>query len=126
MGEQRWAKMYNCNFIGVVETDQRHGAADFAKEKESAPDDLKHLLGDVEYIDYDRRGYKEKAMVTELLRRFSHGRVKKKARSLTDLLAEAAAAAAAVSAAVPEAESEAAAAAGDPRRSSCSDKRISF
>jgi hypothetical protein len=67
--EQRWAKQYNCNLIGVVETDSRHCPADFAKEKERAPVDLKHLLDDVEFIDFQRRGYMEKAMIDEILRR---------------------------------------------------------
>ena len=67
--EQRWAKQYNCNLIGVVETDSRHCPADFAKEKERAPVDLKHLLDDVEFIDFERRAYKEKAMIEEILRR---------------------------------------------------------
>ena len=39
------------------------------KEKERAPSDLKHLLDDVEFIDYERRDYKAKAMVDELIRR---------------------------------------------------------
>ena len=50
--EQRWAKMYGCNFVGVVETDTRHKAADFATEKARAPDDLAHLLDGVEFIGY--------------------------------------------------------------------------
>ena len=68
--EQRWAKQYGCKLIGVVEKDDRHSPADFGKEKERAPADLKHLLDDVEFIDYDRRNYKADAMVTELLQRF--------------------------------------------------------
>eukprot|EP01045_Picozoa_sp_COSAG04_P018856 COSAG04_NODE_1779_length_5595_cov_1.888464_4_plen_1114_part_00 len=67
--EQRWAKQYGCNLIGVVEKDDRHGKADFGKEKERAPSDLKHLLDEVEFIDYERRDYKAKAMVDELVRR---------------------------------------------------------
>ena len=42
--EQRWGKLYGCNFVGVVEKDFRHNPADFGKEKERAPADLKHLL----------------------------------------------------------------------------------
>ena len=55
--------------IGVVEKDDRHGKADFAKEKRSAPADLKHLLADVEFIEYRRRDFEAKAMVDEILRR---------------------------------------------------------
>jgi hypothetical protein len=39
--EQRWGKLYDCKFVGVVEQDPRHGTADFAKEKLLAPPDLK-------------------------------------------------------------------------------------
>jgi hypothetical protein len=67
--EQRWAKLYSCNLIGVVEKDSRHSPADFGKEKERAPVDLKHLLDDVEFLDYRRRGYEEKGMVDEIIRR---------------------------------------------------------
>ena len=47
--EQRWGKQYGCNFVGVMETDKRHSPADVGKEKASAPEDLKHLLDDVEF-----------------------------------------------------------------------------
>ena len=33
--EQRWAKQYNCNLIGIKEEDERHGAADFGEEIET-------------------------------------------------------------------------------------------
>ena len=55
--EQRWAKEYGCNLIGVKEEDARHGVADFATEIESAPADLKHIFNDVEFIPLRRRGY---------------------------------------------------------------------
>jgi hypothetical protein len=67
--EQRWAKLYGCNVIGVVENDERHGKADWAEETESAPADLKHLLQDIEFISYERRDYLAAAMRDELLRR---------------------------------------------------------
>jgi hypothetical protein len=67
--EQRWGQLYGCNFVGVVEKDSRHGAADFATEKERAPADLKHLLDEVEFIEYRRRDFEAKAMVEELVRR---------------------------------------------------------
>jgi len=69
--EQRWAKQYECHLIGVKEEDERHGVPDFAAEKASAPKDLQHLLNDVEFIAFRRRGYEEKAMVQEILRRGS-------------------------------------------------------
>eukprot|EP01047_Picozoa_sp_COSAG01_P002170 COSAG01_NODE_56_length_31088_cov_39.354771_6_plen_516_part_00 len=67
--EQRWAKLYSCNFVGVVEKDKRHGPADFAAEKSIAPADLAHILDDVEFIEYRRRDFEVKAMITELMRR---------------------------------------------------------
>ena len=67
--EQRWGKLYGCRFIGVVEKDSRHGAADFGKEKDRAPADLKYLMDDVEFIEYRRRDFEAKAMVAELMRR---------------------------------------------------------
>ena len=53
--EQRWAKQYGCELVGVVERDERHGKASFAKEKADAPADLKHLLDDIEFEPYMRR-----------------------------------------------------------------------
>ena len=79
--EQRWGKLYGCGFVGVVEKDSRHCPADFGKEEERAPADLKHLFKDVEFVPYDRRGYQFKALIEELLRRF------KRARPLVDLSA---------------------------------------
>lgn len=67
--EQRWGILYGCKFLGVVEKDTRHNPADFAKEKRRAPADLKHLLDEVEFIEYRRRDFEANAMVAELLRR---------------------------------------------------------
>lgn len=67
--EQRWGKLYGCNMVGVVEKDSRHSPADFGKEKERAPADLKHLLDEVEFIEYRRRDFEAAVMVQELLRR---------------------------------------------------------
>eukprot|EP01043_Picozoa_sp_COSAG02_P056945 COSAG02_NODE_6834_length_3337_cov_28.082149_3_plen_490_part_00 len=67
--EQRWAKQYGCNLIGVVENDPRHSPADFGKEKERAPADLKHILDEVEFLTYTRRGYEVEAMISEIQRR---------------------------------------------------------
>eukprot|EP01045_Picozoa_sp_COSAG04_P027892 COSAG04_NODE_4189_length_2244_cov_22.203730_1_plen_434_part_00 len=67
--EMRWAKMYNCGLVGVHEADNRHGAANFRTEKQRAPVDLEHLLDDVEFIEYRRRGYEADAMIVELIRR---------------------------------------------------------
>jgi hypothetical protein len=67
--EQRWAKQYGCTLIGVVEKDSRHSPADFGKEKERAPIDLKHMLDDVEFLDYERRDYKARSMIEEIIRR---------------------------------------------------------
>ena len=61
--EQRWGIKYNCNFVGVVETDERHGKGDFAVEKEAAPEDLKHLFDTVEFETFQRREHLVEAMV---------------------------------------------------------------
>ena len=67
--EQRWAQAYGCTFIGVKEDDARHGAVDLVKEKESAPQDLRHIVDSVEFITYRRRAWERQAMVDEIERR---------------------------------------------------------
>ena len=67
--EMRWAKQYGCHFLGVIENDKRHGEANIVHEKISAPDDLKHLLDDIEFIANQRRDFLVAAMVEELERR---------------------------------------------------------
>jgi hypothetical protein len=67
--EQRWGKLYGCSFIGVVEQDPRHSPADFTKEKDHAPDDLKHLLDEIEFICYRRKDFEQEAMIKELVYR---------------------------------------------------------
>ncbi len=67
--EQRWAKAYGCNFVGVIEVDNRHNAANILEEKENAPSDLKCILDEVEFIPFRRRDYEEATMVEELLKR---------------------------------------------------------
>jgi hypothetical protein len=71
--ELRWAKLYGCKLIGVVEKDTRHCPADFGLEARRAPTDLKHVLADVEFIEYQRRDFLEKAMIQELLLRAASG-----------------------------------------------------
>jgi hypothetical protein len=53
--ELRWAKLYGCTIIGVVEKDARHGAVDFGREMQLAPSDLQHIFADVEFVEYQRR-----------------------------------------------------------------------
>ena len=53
--ELRWAKLYGCTIIGVVEKDARHGAVDFGREVQLAPSDLKDICADVEFIECVRR-----------------------------------------------------------------------
>ena len=65
----RWAKLYGCGLVGVNEDDSRHGAADFDTERQRAPADLEHLLDDVEFVEYRRRGFYAEAMIMELIRR---------------------------------------------------------
>ena len=68
--ELRWAKLYSCALAGLVEKDTRHGPADFGLEMHRAPADLKHVLADVEFLEYQRRSFLAKAMLEELFRRF--------------------------------------------------------
>ncbi len=67
--EQRWGIQYGCNFVGVVEKDDRHDPADFAIERERAPEDLKHLLEEIEFETYQRREHLVQAMISEILKR---------------------------------------------------------
>eukprot|EP01043_Picozoa_sp_COSAG02_P048071 COSAG02_NODE_4682_length_5102_cov_11.871277_1_plen_1610_part_10 len=67
--EQRWAIKYGCKFVGIVEKDERHGKADFGAEKQKAPEDLKHLLDEVEFLDYQRREFQLQALIEEIMRR---------------------------------------------------------
>ena len=67
--EMRWAKSYGCRFLGVMEHDEQHGRANIDAERAVAPDDLKHLLQDVEFITNQRRSFLVTAMVDELERR---------------------------------------------------------
>ncbi len=70
--EQRWGRLYKCNFIGVVEFDERHGGTEngpnriFDQEKASAPDDLKYLFDAIEFIKYERRRGQREAMIERL------------------------------------------------------------
>ena len=56
--------------------DTRHGPADFGLEMHRALADLKHVLADVEFLEYQRRSFFKKlrpmakAMLEELFRRF--------------------------------------------------------
>ena len=47
--ELRWAILYGCKIVGVVEKDARHGAVDFGREAKLAPADLKHVFAEVEF-----------------------------------------------------------------------------
>jgi hypothetical protein len=67
--ELRWAKLYDCVLVGVVEKDSRHGPADFGLEARRAPADLKHVLNDVKFVEYRRRGFEAEAMLAEIVRR---------------------------------------------------------
>ena len=74
--EQRWAKQYNCNFVGVVEQDDRHGGGKdkdgvdiFVRESAKAPKDLRDLFDSVEFEPYQRRAHLAKAMVAQILTR---------------------------------------------------------
>ena len=67
--EQRWAKQYGCTLLGVKEDDVRHGKANFADEKAAAPEDLKHLLDNIEFEPYQRREQYVKPFIDTLLGR---------------------------------------------------------
>ena len=64
--ELRWAKLYGCKLVGVVEKDDRHSPADFGLEARRAPADLKHVLADVEFLEYQRRDFLADAMVAKI------------------------------------------------------------
>jgi hypothetical protein len=49
--------------ILVHETDARHGAFDFGKEKAETPMDLHHLFDDIESIPFRRKSYERSAML---------------------------------------------------------------
>ena len=51
------------------EEDSRHNKADFDEERATAPDDLVHLLDDIEFMAYRRREYEARGMIDEILRR---------------------------------------------------------
>ena len=65
--ELRWAQIYGCKIIGVVEEDDRHGKVDFAKERACAPEDLEHLLDDIEFESYQRRAHLRRAMLKKII-----------------------------------------------------------
>ena len=50
----------------MVEKDDKHNPADFGLEARRAPADLKHVLADVEFLEYQRRDYLEAAMVAKV------------------------------------------------------------
>jgi len=76
--EQRWAKKYGLGFIGVMETDARHGQVDLSKEELRAPSDLRHLVsGDIEFLKYERRAHQAQAMVQEIIERLRDGKAPK-------------------------------------------------
>eukprot|EP01043_Picozoa_sp_COSAG02_P121338 COSAG02_NODE_58166_length_278_cov_0.703911_1_plen_92_part_11 len=64
--EQRWGIKYGCNFVGIMEKDERHGKPDIGTEKHKAPKDLKHLLDEVEFLDYQRREFQLQALIEEV------------------------------------------------------------
>eukprot|EP01047_Picozoa_sp_COSAG01_P006058 COSAG01_NODE_215_length_21709_cov_141.101217_35_plen_166_part_00 len=51
-----------------MEKDSCHSPADFGKEKKRAPEDLKHWFDGVEFLDYEQREYKAKAMLEEIMK----------------------------------------------------------
>merc|ERR1712187_585991 len=67
--EQRWAIQYNCNIVGVMEIDPRHGKVDINKERAKAPKDLVHLLTEIEFMEYMRREFLLKALIDEICER---------------------------------------------------------
>eukprot|EP01043_Picozoa_sp_COSAG02_P016591 COSAG02_NODE_734_length_17948_cov_816.410163_1_plen_759_part_00 len=70
--EQRWALYYGCNLIGLTETDVRHHPAVFAKEKASAPADLKRLFTDVNFESFQRHEHLAEAMIEKVIEQRCH------------------------------------------------------
>ena len=67
--EMRWARMYDIPMIGVMDKSTAGGKDFIYDELEAAPEDLKGLLKDVEYIPYRTKGYEQGPMMVEIMRR---------------------------------------------------------
>ena len=67
--EMRWALMYGIPRIGVMDKSTAGGKDFIYDELEAAPEDLKVLLNDVEYIPYRTKGYEQGSMMVEIMRR---------------------------------------------------------
>eukprot|EP01043_Picozoa_sp_COSAG02_P019417 COSAG02_NODE_933_length_15812_cov_68.551709_13_plen_765_part_00 len=70
--EQRWALYCGCNLIGLKEIDVRHHPAVIEKEKDSAPADLKHLLTDVNFEDFQRKEHLAETMIERVIKQRCH------------------------------------------------------
>jgi len=64
--EMRWAKMYGLPIIGVMD---KSGEDFIYDELKAAPEDLKGLLENVEYIPYRTKAYEQTGMIDEILLR---------------------------------------------------------
>ena len=49
------------------EQDDVKGKFNFAKEKDSAPEDLRHVLDDIESVAYRRRDHERNAMLLKIV-----------------------------------------------------------
>ena len=67
--EMRWAKMYGLPIIGVMDKSSAGGKDFIYGELEDAPEDLKYLCMDVEYIPHRTKGYEPGPMMDEIMRR---------------------------------------------------------
>jgi hypothetical protein len=67
--EVREALRLRKRILLLHEEDPRHHAVDFQAERESAPEDLKHLFDEYESLAWRRRRHELQATMTELLQR---------------------------------------------------------
>ena len=67
--EMRTARDNEVPLIGVYEADERRGKVDFGAEIESAPDDLKYIITQVEFLAFRRRHFEAETMYREILKR---------------------------------------------------------
>ena len=70
--ELRWAKQYGTTMIGVMEKDDRHGAVDFEKKQSSPPEDLVHIMADVDFDAYLRDEDNGATMLDKIVRKMTH------------------------------------------------------
>jgi len=67
--EMRWAVRYKLPIVGVMDKSTAGGADFIYDELAAAPEDLKFLCKDVEYIPYRTKAYEQGPMIDEIMQR---------------------------------------------------------